>query len=84
MMRARTWYKMSSRSVVPRKSTHFHLDHLGTFVCLVVSMSARSVGGDEVDVFSPVGMARAAISVGALDAGDLMGETSEGKEGKIC
>ena len=53
-----------------RKSTHFHLDHLCTFVCLVVSMSAQSVGGDEISVFSPVGMARAAaIPVGALEAG---------------
>ena len=62
-----------------RKSTHFHLDHLCTFVCLVVSMTAQSVGGDEISVISPVGMARAANPVGALEAGDLMGETPRGK-----
>ena len=73
MMRARTWFKISGRLLVPKKSTHFHLDHLCTFVWLVVSMSAQSVGGDEISVFSPVGMARAAaIPVGALEAGDLM------------
>ena len=26
MMRTRTWFKISSRSVVPKKSTHFHLE----------------------------------------------------------
>ena len=67
------------------KSTHFHLDHLCTFVCLVVSMSAHSVGGDEISVFSPVGMARAAaIPVGALEAGDLMGETPRGKKARYA
>ena len=84
-MRARTWFKISSRSVVPKKSTHFHLDHLCTFFCLVVSMSAQSVGGDEISVFSPVGMARAAaIPVGALEAGDLMGETPRGKKARYA
>ena len=66
-----------------KKSTHFHLDHLCTFVCLVVSMSAQSVGGDEISVFSSVGMARAAgIPVGALEAGYLMGETPRGKKAR--
>ena len=57
-------------------ATHFHLDHLCTFVWLIVSLSAQGVGGDKISVFSPVGMARAAaIPVGALEAGDLKGET---------
>ena len=43
-------------------------------------MSVRSVG---VEVFSPVGMARAAtIPVGALEAGDLMGETPRGQKAR--
>ena len=68
-----------------KKGTHFHLDHLCTFVCLVVSMSAQSVGGDEISVFSPVGMARAAaILVGALETGDLMGETPRGKKARYA
>ena len=68
-----------------KKCTHFHLVHLCTFVCFVVSMSAQSVGGDEISVFSPVGMARAAaIPVGAMEDGNLMGETPRWKEGKIC
>ena len=63
----------------------FHLDHLCTFVCLLVSMSAQSVGGDEISVFSPAGMARAAaIPVGALEAGDLMGETPRGKKARYA
>ena len=49
----------------------------------VVSMSARSVGGEEIQVFSPVGVARAAaIPVGVLEAGDLLGETPRGKKAK--
>ena len=48
-------------------------------------MSAESVGGDEISVFSPVGMARAAaIPVGALEAGDLMGETPRGKKARYA
>ena len=44
-------------------------------------MSVQSVGGDEIHVFSPVGIARAAaIPVWALEAGDLMGETPKGKK----
>ena len=68
-----------------KKSTHFHLDHFCTFVCSVVSMSAQSVGGDEISVLSPVGVARAAaILVGALEAGDLMGETPRGKKARYA
>ena len=33
MMRVRTWFKISGRSVVPQKGKHFHFDHLCTFVC---------------------------------------------------
>ena len=85
LMRARTWFKITSRSFVPKKSTQYHLDHLCTFVCLVVSMSAKSVGGDEISVFSPVGVARAAaIPVGALEAGDLMGETPRGNKARYA
>ena len=63
----------------------FHLDHLCTFVCSVVSKSAQSVGGDEIGVFSPVGMARAAaVPVEALEAGDLMGETLRGKKARYA
>ena len=48
-------------------------------------MSAQSVGGDEISVFSPVGMARAAaIPVGALEAGDLMGETPRGNKARYA
>ena len=32
-MRARTWFKISSRSVAPKKCTQSHLDHLCTFDC---------------------------------------------------
>ena len=87
MMRARNRFKISIRSVVPKKkkSTHFHLDHLCTFACLIVSMSAQSVGGDEISVFSPAGTARAAaIPVGALEAGDLVGETPKGKKARYA
>ena len=50
----------------------------------VVSMSVQSVGGDEIHVFS-LGMARAAaIPVGALEAGDLMGETPRGKKARYA
>ena len=46
--------------------------------------SAGFFVGQEISVFSPVGMARAAaIPVGALEAGDLMGETPR-TEGKMC
>ena len=45
-------------------------------------MSAQSVGGDEISVFIPLGVARAAIPVGALEAGDLMGETPKGKKAR--
>ena len=86
MMRARTWFKISSRSVVPKKKARiFHLDHFCTFVCLVVSKSAQSVGGDEIGVFSPAGMARAAaVPVEALEAGDLVGETPRGKKARYA
>ena len=49
-------------------------------IVAVVSMSVRSVG---VEVFSPVGMARAAtIPVGALEAGHWMGETPRGQKAR--
>ena len=49
-------------------------------IVVVVSMSVQSVG---VEVFSPVGVTRAAtIPVGALEAGDLMGETPRGKKAR--
>ena len=38
---------VSSRSSVPKKCTHPHLEHLYTIVA-VVSMSVRSVGGEEI------------------------------------
>ena len=50
-------------------------------IVVVVSMSVRSVGGEEIQGFSPVRMARAAaIPKGALEAGDVMGETPRGKK----
>ena len=33
MMHARTWFKISSRSVVPKKCRHLHLDRFCTLVC---------------------------------------------------
>ena len=54
-------------------------------IVALVSMSVRSVGGEEIQVFSPVGMARAAaISAGALEAGDLMGETPRRKKARYA
>ena len=42
---------------------------------------SRSVGGDEIQIFSPVVVARvAATPVGALEADNLMGETPRGKK----
>ena len=42
---------------------------------------SRSVGGDEIQIFSPDVVARAAATpVGALEADDLMGETPRSKK----
>ena len=57
----------------------------GHLIVAVVSMSVRSVGGEETQVFSPVRMARAAaIPVGALEAGDSLGETPRGKKARYA
>ena len=48
-------------------------------------MSVRSVGCEEIQVFSPVRMARAAaISAGALEVGDLIGETPRKKKARYA
>ena len=49
----------------------------------VVSMLVRSVNDEEIQVSSLVGMTRAAaIPMGALEAGDLIGETPTGKQAR--
>ena len=86
-MCARTWFKINSRSVVPKKKIAriLTLTTSGHLIVAVVSVSVRNVGGEEIQVFSPVGMARAAaIPVGALEAGDLVRETLRGKKARYA
>ena len=64
----------SARILILALTTSAHL------IVAVVSMSVRSVGGEEIQVFSPVGMGHP--NGGALEAGDVMGETPRGKKAR--
>ena len=57
----------------------FTLTTFAHLFVLVVSMSVQSFGGDEIHVFSPVGMASGSSGSWRSD-----GRNSEGKEGEIC
>ena len=79
-------HELGSRSadqLCPKNARILTLTTSAHLIVAVVSMSARSVRGEEIQVFSPVRMTRAAtIPVGAWEAGDLMGETPRRQEAR--
>ena len=84
-MCARTWFKINNRSVVPKKQSArtLTLTTSAHLIVAVVSMSVRSVGGEEIQVFSPVGMARAAAIQWVLWELEIQWRNCEEKESEI-
>ena len=85
MMRARTWFKISSRSVVPKKEHAFFTLTTSAHLSVWLFPSRHRVLAVMRSVFSVQRVWRERRpSLWTLDAGDLVGETLRGKKARYA